>query len=160
MTPTQERRWRVCSQGHIAIISLHRFTPLTLILKWVPRTHSPPTLRILSMCASPTDGSVLLCLKLRTKVKTFKENPCSKAILLYLHFCTWMPQPWISSYVQQWLYFLSKVKSLLSALWHEATPVQRPTWLIPPHKHRNMILYSSSVFSSWLKMTKWDQRRS
>ena len=45
----------------------------------------PPTLRILSICASPTDGSVLLCLKLRTKVKIFKENPCSKAILLYLH---------------------------------------------------------------------------
>lgn len=66
-------------------------------------------------------------------------------------FCTWMPQPWISSYVQQWLYFLSKVKSLLSALWHEATPVQRPTWLVPTHKHRNMILYSSSVFFSWLK---------
>lgn len=157
MIPTRQEG---CLQGHIAIISLHKFHFPGPDFEMSHRDTSPtPTLGIIPVCVSPTDGSKFPCLRLRTTVRIFKENPCSKAILPHLPCSVpGCPSPRFllsihtsSSGFTFWPCGMWPLLSTDSLGWSLHTSNS---------EMGNMCFYSSFVFSCDWKWPNWDEGRS
>lgn len=154
MISTQGDTDRSSCQGHIAIIFLHKFHSPGPDFEWVSlETHSLPLFGESSPCVPPHRRCELPCVRLRNTVRIFKKNPQ-----------TVIANPYCSVLGGTSFLFLLSVHmssggfifSPCSIRPHLST--ESPGWLLHASNLEmgNVHFFSSFVFSSSLKMTKWN----
>lgn len=140
------------ARGILQSFSYTSFTPLALILNESLQTHSLPLLGESSPCVPPHRRCELPCVRLRNTVRIFKENPQ-----------TVLPNPYCSVLGGTSLLFLLSVHMSSSFIFSPCSirphlSTESPGWSLNASNLEmgNVHFFSSFVFSSWLKMTKWD----